>query len=99
MGPCLCGDIYCSSCGNPAQAELEEKIEAFVDEISDFVESPQEIDLILEVGRAAVLKMRAVVDDLVADRANGDALYISHLQCKVDLLRDELQELREEKND
>ena len=22
-GPCLCGDIYCASCGNPGQADIE----------------------------------------------------------------------------
>lgn len=29
-GPCLCGDPYCSSCGNPYQAEAEDAIEELI---------------------------------------------------------------------
>lgn len=33
MGPCLCGDPYCGSCGNPSLAEFE----SFVDNILEFL--------------------------------------------------------------
>ena len=31
IGPCLCGDVYCNSCGNPAAAAFDDALEAFID--------------------------------------------------------------------
>ncbi len=33
MGPCLCGDPYCPSCGDPGAAALEEWALAFTDKL------------------------------------------------------------------
>lgn len=54
MGPCLCGDTACPSCGNPYQAAVEAAEEAAFDQLGGAKLSPEEYDLVVVVGLAAV---------------------------------------------
>lgn len=33
-GPCLCGDIYCPSCGSPGQASFSDACDTLIDQIT-----------------------------------------------------------------
>lgn len=83
VGPCLCGDPYCPSCGNPAQAAYEEALEAFFDELRDMGLDEFEFAIFKEVGLAAVEAFRKVEKRVSAKQSQGDALYIQHLEDEV----------------
>lgn len=53
-GPCLCGDPYCPSCGNPGLAEKEEMEERFLETLDKYNLSKVEYEVVLTVGLAAV---------------------------------------------
>lgn len=51
-GPCLCGDPYCGSCGDPSLAQFEAMIDELTEELGKLSES--ECALFVKMGRAAV---------------------------------------------
>ncbi len=58
-GPCLCGDPYCPSCGNPAQAQMEEAIEKLEEEIIAHGLDALEFALFKKTGFETVINLRA----------------------------------------
>jgi len=56
-GPCMCGDPYCGSCGDPTQARWEAFVDALYDKISDFTED--EAHIFVAAGEAAVNAVRS----------------------------------------
>jgi DNA-directed RNA polymerase subunit N (RpoN/RPB10) len=64
-GPCLCGDVYCSSCGDPGAAAHEAWIERLYDITSDFDDI--EAKIFEEVGIKAVKAYREA-QETVRDR-------------------------------
>jgi len=85
-GPCMCGDPYCWSCGDPAQARLADCIDSLAEQIGDFIESPIEADLIWDAGKAAVLKAREMATEVMRDQAQGYEMEIERLQDRIDEL-------------
>jgi len=83
-GPCLCGDPYCPSCGDPAAAALEEKIEQIMEQASELIQHPGEADVFFAAGKAAVEAARQYADEAVREQAHNDSLYIGYLREKLD---------------
>lgn len=63
-GPCLCGDPYCPSCGDPGLAEKEAAHEAFAERLWNTDLAAGELDLLFEAGMAAVKAHRAVFAEM-----------------------------------
>ena len=55
-GPCMCGDPYCPSCGDPQAAAVEAFIDALYEKVQDFNED--EAAVFVAAGEAAVKAMR-----------------------------------------
>ena len=54
IGPCLCGDPYCSSCGNPSAAKFADAIEDFCERLENDVHDEYELSIFYEAGLKAV---------------------------------------------
>lgn len=57
-GPCLCGDPYCPSCGDPYLAEIENAEEQMMKAFSDAKFSVEEYGLACRVAITAVNEFR-----------------------------------------
>lgn len=77
IGPCMCGDPYCPSCGDPGLAKFEAFIEELSEEMSKLTED--ECHVFVAAGRAAVAA--------VAERFVPRELY-GELQYDLEQLRD-----------
>lgn len=51
-GPCLCGDPYCPSCGNPGLADWEAAMEAINEEVEAATKAGVRPDVIIAVVKA-----------------------------------------------
>lgn len=49
MGPCLCGDIACHSCGNPAAAPAADAADALQEQLDGMQLSLEEYELLCEI--------------------------------------------------
>jgi len=83
VGPCLCGDPYCPSCGDPSAAEFEEWIERFTDKLIE-----AKIDIFeakfIENSVFVLLKVyRDNIKDIIAEARQGDLEYIDHLKDRL----------------
>lgn len=67
MGPCLCGDTYCPSCGNPYAAELEAASEWAGEALFKAKLTPDEYRIVVSVGLAAVHHARKAAKAQLAD--------------------------------
>jgi hypothetical protein len=61
MGPCMCGDPYCSSCGDPGRAEAEEAETAVIELFAKEKFTPEEYRLASVVAIAAVMAHREAI--------------------------------------
>lgn len=64
IGPCLCGDIYCPRCGNPAQAAYADAVEDMCEELEKLKLSEMELVLFKSVGIEAVKQHRIIASEL-----------------------------------
>jgi hypothetical protein len=55
-GPCLCGDPYCVSCGDPSRAAFEDFFDQLHDVMVDY--NADECRLFMEMGKSAVELVR-----------------------------------------
>ncbi len=86
IGPCLCGDPYCPSCGNPAQAKYEDWCAEFTDKLIDLSLTEGECIFIAALVPAALEAFRSGVKDEVAVRSEGDYYTIDHLKSQISSL-------------
>lgn len=88
-GPCLCGDPYCPSCGDPSLAEREAADDALFDKLEEIKAGPDFVLLLTKV----IQPLNDAIDKMVEDRVNnarqGDAEYIS-------LLEEDIRRLKED---
>lgn len=63
IGPCLCGDPYCSRCGNPAQAAFADAIEVFCEKLEQYVMDETEMEIFYNAGVEAVELHRRIGSD------------------------------------
>lgn len=74
MGPCLCGDPYCHSCGNPSAAKLEAAYDNLIEKINEFgLNSDEEFQLFLDVGIQAVKSARILAENAVKEYRASEA--------------------------
>lgn len=85
IGPCLCGDPCCPSCGDPGACEMEAAYETFWDILEENEISPEELGIFLNVGLSAVLNARELAKE-VAQNVRYDS------QITVDMLKRQLVE-------
>lgn len=76
-GPCLCGDIYCPRCGNPAQAAYgdacADAADAMIEELNKAELSPEEYRIVTAIGLAAVLETRKAATRAIEQLQNAQA--------------------------
>lgn len=73
IGPCLCGDTYCPSCGDPVLAAIEAAAEWLMEELELQKLSADEYKIVAKVGIEAVKAAREAVAADNAQRALGEA--------------------------
>jgi hypothetical protein len=80
-GPCLCGDPYCPSCGNPGAAEFEEAENWASERLYKHCQTPEEIRLVITVGLVAMRQARRAAEKAVAavNAINGEAAMMIEL--------------------
>ena len=80
-GPCLCGDPYCPSCGDPSLAVYEEATEQLFEALRD---APLWfVHFLTAVSPALLESMEKATADEVAERRYEDGQYIEHLEHKL----------------
>lgn len=82
-GPCLCGDPYCPSCGDPSLAKLEGAIEKLCDKLYEMQIDEYELQIFQDVGFKAIESFREVVKDAISERTGNDDQYIAQLEEQV----------------
>lgn len=82
-GPCLCGDPYCGSCGNPEQAAYEDACTELGDRLIEMKLSKEELELFEKVGRAAVERLRPMLQEAYKDGKEESTEYIHYLEDKL----------------
>ena len=77
MGPCICGDYLCPSCGNPDAAELEAAEEWAIHTMYQAKLTPEEYRIVVSVGLAAVYHARRLAKANLADYQASEEEYRS----------------------
>lgn len=63
IGPCLCGDPYCPSCGNPSQAAFGDALDQLCEDLEEMGLDEHEFVLFVTTGKAAVEAYRNAEKD------------------------------------
>ena len=58
-GPCMCGDPYCASCGNPGLAELEAAEERLSEECGKLALTSEEYQNVIDMLQTLIKVIRA----------------------------------------
>lgn len=74
IGPCLCGDPGCASCGQPGMAELEEATEQVCEMMEAAKLDAAEMRLAARVGIVAAFLARRLTAQRIGDARADDAL-------------------------
>lgn len=45
-GPCLCGDPYCGSCGNPEAMAFADAVDFALETLSELIETDNDLELL-----------------------------------------------------
>ena len=83
-GPCLCGDPYCPSCGDPSLGVLEDAEQRTTEALHEIELGPGFYDFLTALVPHLAKAFEEAVDREVQMRRADDALYISHLESKVE---------------
>ena len=83
-GPCLCGDPYCPSCGDPSLGVLEDAEQRLYEALNELKVGPNFYDFVTELMPHLAKAFEAAVDREVKERRADDGLYIVHLESKID---------------
>lgn len=86
-GPCLCGDPYCPSCGDPSLAVHEEAAEQLFEALKD---APiWYVHFLTAVTPVFLEAMEKAISDEVSERRFEDGQYIDHLEHKLHLIQEQ----------
>jgi hypothetical protein len=97
VGPCLCGDPYCGSCGDPSLAVLEEAEEKLMDVLHVNQATIEHYEILIEVIPKFVEAVNNAIGEAVQDLRADDEEYISYLKGRIDTL--EMEQVYEEARD
>lgn len=75
IGPCMCGDPYCASCGNSKLADLEAAEEAAMDAFQKAKLTPDEYEMVVKIGLVAVGAAREYAKTRVEEVKRQEAEY------------------------
>ena len=89
-GPCLCGDPYCGSCGDPSLLAEEAAIDKLMDTMSNSGATIDHYIILIAIVPALIKAVNNVVDAVVLDRMAGDQEYISYLKDRIFELQGEV---------
>lgn len=84
--PCLCGDPYCGSCGDPSLAQFEAVEEKLMETLVELKASIFHYELLVAILPALVEAIDKIVNDQVRERMADDQMYISYLKDRVEEL-------------
>jgi len=79
-GPCLCGDPYCGSCGNPALAELEALGEGLLDAMHANNASREHYEILIAVIPEFIKAVDIAISGVVRDVTADDRQYMDYLK-------------------
>lgn len=88
--PCLCGDPYCGSCGNPSLAVLEEAEEQLMEELHKNGAMLEHYIILTKLVPYLVEAFNVAVDERVQDLIADEANYLTYLQERVEALEREI---------
>jgi uncharacterized OB-fold protein len=91
MGPCLCGDPYCSKCGSPNAAKVEAAEVMILEAFSVHGFTLDEYQLAQEVSIAAVEAHRKLIRGILAENKAEHAMEIIDLEMEIDRLKGNIQ--------
>ena len=89
-GPCLCGDPYCGSCGDPSLLAEEVAIDKLMDTMSNSGATIDHYTILIAIAPVLIKAVNDAVDSVVRDRMAGDQQYISHLKDRIFELQGEV---------
>jgi hypothetical protein len=93
-GPCLCGDPYCGSCGDPSLLAEEGAIDELIDVMRNNGATIDHYKVLIHLVPKLIAVINEVVNDVVQDRMAGDQQYIDYLKERIHSL--EMEQVYEE---
>lgn len=86
IGPCLCGDPYCPSCGDPSRAAQDDA----VDKIAEKLMALDEHEMAMVDRYIDHVKNTADIrNEIIAEQANNFQMEIQQLNDIIDQLKEE----------
>ena len=83
VGPCLCGDPYCGSCGDPSAAILEEAENELCDLLAQQGASLVHYTILSEMIPTFIKAVNKAIDDEVRERMQAQEEYIEYLKGEI----------------
>lgn len=94
-GPCLCGDPYCGSCGDPMLAEQEAAVEKLVETLMvDHQLMPDEMEFLVKVIPVLLEEIRKLRDNSARGAMESLTFQTSEMREHTQALEAELKRLR-----
>ena len=89
-GPCLCGDPYCGSCGDPGCADQEAAVENFMDTLlEDHQLMPDELEFLVKVIPLILTEVRKLRENSARGAMESLAFQVSEMEERIRELEDE----------
>jgi hypothetical protein len=83
VGPCLCGDPYCGSCGDPSLAILEEAEIKLADTMNEHKATIEHYDMVIKLVPILIRVVDEVVNERVKESRVADQEYIDYLKARL----------------
>ena len=65
MGPCLCGDTHCASCGDPIAAELADEVSELQEWLFENIETMEELAVVRAAAEATSCAFKKAIAGFV----------------------------------
>ena len=85
-GPCLCGDPYCGSCGDPSLADMEAAVDKLMEVLHKLGVPLEFYTLLIKVAPVLYEALDKWVTSRMDELRADDERYYSHLRDKVAML-------------
>jgi hypothetical protein len=83
VGPCLCGDPYCGSCGDPSLVILEEAEIKLADTMNEHKATIEHYDMVIKLVPILIRVVDEVVNERVKESRVADQEYIDYLKARL----------------
>ena len=92
-GPCLCGDPYCGSCGNPSAAKFEDWMDRFMEKISDKGLSEDECHFLESIFDPLIDNYRKAIEIPLKEAHQNNLEYTNWAEAEMSDLRQKNRDL------